>query len=165
MGWAMNDTDRAIAQIRAALDAGPEPGPWHVDHDRRPGMEWNRHIYHGDDLAICFMAHSGGEDPRRDEATAAYIAACHPENLRALLARLDERDAEVESANKRAEYWKAEHLAGNAEVERLRSALHDCDAVAMARGDRCGLCDRIDNSGSPYQSQWLADLMAARGKE
>ena len=29
----------------------------------------------------------------------------------------------VENAKKRAEYWKAEHLAGNAEIERLREAL------------------------------------------
>jgi len=33
----------------------------------------------------------------------------------------------LENAQRRAEYWKAEHLAANAEIERLRRALIDCD--------------------------------------
>ena len=105
----MTDTD-PIAQIRAALDAGPTPGPWHVDQDRRPGMAWNRHIYHGADLAICFMAHSNGKDPRGDEANARLIAACNPAAIRELLA---ERDALLEAlqhmqhcASCAEDYWQ-----------------------------------------------------------
>lgn len=51
------------------------PGPWSVDEDTRPGMEWNRHIYGPDGLAICFMAHSDGKATERDEANAALIAS------------------------------------------------------------------------------------------
>ena len=67
----MNDTDRAIAEIRAALDLVPARSWW----------------------SVPFGDH------------AKYIEACSPPNLRALLARLDERDAEV---------------------ERLRGELNDC---------------------------------------
>lgn len=58
------------------------PGPWAVDDDNRPGMEWNRHIVSGDN-AICFMAHSDGKDPEQDEANARLIAAA-PELLEEL---------------------------------------------------------------------------------
>jgi len=47
-----------------------------------------------------------------------------------------------------------------AERDALARALLECDAVARARGDKYGLCDCIDNGGSPYPSQWLADLLA-----
>lgn len=38
--------------------------------------------------------------------------------------------------------------------------LRECDAVARKRGDKYGLCDAIDNTGQPYQSQSLADYLA-----
>jgi len=43
----------------------------------------------------------------------------------------------------------------------LMQALRDANAVAIRRGDKFGLCDAIDNHGQAYQSQWLADLLAA----
>ncbi len=66
------------------------PGPWHVDPDPRPNMEWNNHIYAANGLAVCFMAHSDGKADERDQANARLIAAA-PELLEALLAvqRLD----------------------------------------------------------------------------
>lgn len=36
---------------------------------------------------------------------------------------IDRLTAELAEARGRAEYWKAEHLAGNAEIERLKSAI------------------------------------------
>lgn len=61
-----------------------QPGPWKVDPDHRPGMAWNRHIVFGDgDGRICFMAHSGGGNPERDQANANLIAAA-PELYAAL---------------------------------------------------------------------------------
>ena len=49
-------------------------GPWSVDPDDRPDMEWNNHIVQvGTDNTICFMAH----DPRDNsgqQAAAELIA-------------------------------------------------------------------------------------------
>lgn len=82
----MSDPFKAL---RDALLAGPTPGPWEVDEDDRPGMSWNRHIMSSPDTAVCFMAHSGGVDAKRDEATARLIAACDPATIRALLDRVN----------------------------------------------------------------------------
>lgn len=65
-------------------EAKHTPGPWYVDQDERPGMQWNRHIHSQTaDYAVCFMAHSDGKDPARDEANANLIAAA-PNLLEAL---------------------------------------------------------------------------------
>lgn len=58
-------------------------GPWIPDRDPRMGMEWNIHILDQRGHAICFMAHSDGATPERDEANAALVAAA-PELLGAL---------------------------------------------------------------------------------
>ena len=60
-------------------------GEWRVEQDFRIGMEWNRHIYCGVDRAVCFMAHSDGKDPARDEATASHIANLSPSTALALI--------------------------------------------------------------------------------
>lgn len=57
----------------------------------------------------------------------------------------------IESANKRAEYWKAEHLAGNAEIERLREQL-----TRLA----CALYDQIDNRDA--QEHYREQIAALR---
>lgn len=44
-------------------------------------------------------------------------------------------------------------------LDSLKSALRSVNAVAIERGDKFGACDQIDNTGAPYQSQWLADLI------
>lgn len=59
------------------------PGPWLPDRDPRIGMEWNVHILDQRGHAICFMAHSDGASPERDEANAALVAAA-PDLLDAL---------------------------------------------------------------------------------
>ena len=65
------------------LASAATPGPWHVDQDPRPGMEWNRSIAcdPDGDSWVCIMCHSGGKDDARDEATAAYIASCSPDRI------------------------------------------------------------------------------------
>lgn len=50
-------------------------GPWAVDPDDRPDMEWNNHIVVAAQphLRICFMTH--GDDEDENEANANLIAA------------------------------------------------------------------------------------------
>lgn len=76
------------AELRAALDAGPTPGPWGVQSSnswRRIGTPRGD----GDVLSTTLQA-DGHPDLSARPETLAYIAACHPEAIRALLA---ERDA------------------------------------------------------------------------
>lgn len=62
------------------------PGRWSIARDPRPGMDWNSHIVDKKrGHAICFMAHSDGASPERDEANARLIAAA-PDLLEALRA-------------------------------------------------------------------------------
>lgn len=78
-----------------SIDRGPievaamahTPGPWRVDIDPRPGMEWNREVV-ADGLTICFMAHSNLRAPERDEANACLVAAA-PDLLAACRLALD----------------------------------------------------------------------------
>lgn len=67
------------------MSAAHAPGPWQVDHDDRPGMEWNTHIVSAPrpHLTVCFMAHGGKNDNSEGEANAKLIAAA-PELLEAL---------------------------------------------------------------------------------
>jgi hypothetical protein len=50
------------------------PGPWTADPDRRPGWEWNWHVYAGRDDRICFMANTS-PDVGLAGANARLIAA------------------------------------------------------------------------------------------
>lgn len=58
----------------------PTPGPWILDPDERPGMEWNIHVVEASnpDNRICFMASNGP-----NEANARLISAA-PDLLAAL---------------------------------------------------------------------------------
>jgi hypothetical protein len=57
---------------------------------------------------------------------------------------------------------RVKHLRAAADrIEQLESALLSVNAVAIERGDKFGACDQIDNTGQPYPSQWLADLLAS----
>ena len=67
------------------------PGPWFVDQDPRPGMQWNREIVADADHTICFMTHSDGHNLKRDKANARLVAAA-PELLEALQALLEEAE-------------------------------------------------------------------------
>ncbi len=75
-------------------------GPWHVDEDPRDGMEWNRHICADGAVTICFMTHSGGDDPDTDEATAKHVATFDPPTVLAMIDELRTRrgDGEAMSA-------------------------------------------------------------------
>jgi hypothetical protein len=63
------------------------PGPWHIDHDDRPGMKWNHHICGSNGRAVCLITHSETAD-----ANARLIAAA-PELLEALQAIVDQEQS------------------------------------------------------------------------
>ncbi|MCO6444549.1 MAG: hypothetical protein J5J04_10755, partial [Anaerolineae bacterium] len=89
----MTYTDRAIAQIKAALDAGPTPGEWFAVNDGtrgEPFMNVKAERISGrgptHEVAIC----ATGDSPQSMEtANARYIAACHPAAIRELLAEIE----------------------------------------------------------------------------
>ncbi len=125
-----------ISRIEAALEAGPTSGHWVVDSgsamlNGAPVVDEYFVRREDDDTSIA----AGIVDPETglpSAVNADYIAACNPTAIRALLDRL-------KAAEQRAEHWKAEHLAGNAEVERLREALEA--VVAYRTGGLIeGLC-------------------------
>lgn len=49
------------------------PGPWAVDPDDRPDMEWNNQVVHANGT-ICFMAHDGPKRQAEFDANARLIA-------------------------------------------------------------------------------------------
>lgn len=146
----MTEAEKAIREVQVWRDAG---GVMVVDVKHAAALlaeierlrEWNRQMVE--------KAASGGTlDGYRELGAKLANAEAEIERLRATVDRLQQQWAE----NAPAVRYKTERDA-------LRTALRDCDAVARARGDKYGLCDQIDNGGSPYPSQWLADLLAQTG--
>ncbi len=89
----MTDTtaELAAARIREALEAGPTPGPWDSCG------------------SLVYLAGDGGFDMRNCPAAAenaAYIAACSPDALRALLAERDELAKDAARWRLVAGHWK-----------------------------------------------------------
>jgi hypothetical protein len=132
------------------------PGPWMHYRDRlRPQFSTRiNEVQAGGERAV--IAWSGFDDSSRPEkqhaANAAYITACSPDRI---LALLDTRDAVREALN-RAEQRELEALAA------LAAAESRCRALEEA------LRDTIRQVGTRYDDQWatgpvyLADLDAAR---
>jgi hypothetical protein len=86
-------TDR-YARIREALAMGPTPGPFSASRSYSPGnqeliLRLTRNDEYGITENYCTVRNSLG-DTWKTEADAAFIAACDPDTIRALL---DERDA------------------------------------------------------------------------
>lgn len=90
-----------IKAIEDALAAGPTPGPWYANDARG-----SRYIETQSDDVIAQVFRDGR---RCFAADAAYIAACHPEAIRALLDRL--REAEAKSAAWESLYRRAVNQA------------------------------------------------------
>src|SRR5690606_20352612 len=98
-------------KIRKALAMGPTPGPFSASRSYSPGnQELILRLTYKDEHGItenyCTVRNRLG-DTWKTEADAAYIAACDPDTIRALL---DERDA-LEAENERLQ----------AEIEALRA--------------------------------------------
>lgn len=89
----MTDAQSALAQVREALANRPSAGPW-VATLRDPGTfqvatvdnfgVYSRHPDHGGN-AVGFPEHD-----------AAYIAACSPANIAAILAHVEAQEAEID---------------------------------------------------------------------
>jgi hypothetical protein len=98
------DTDRALAQIKAALDAGPTPGPWDAFHKHKYD-EWHVSVpLSGQSMSLALF--SDGCPTDRPQADAQLIAACNPSNMAAIVARLDAQAAEIERLRADAERYR-----------------------------------------------------------
>ena len=49
------------------------PAPWKADHDGRPHMEWNIHIFDADGDRVCFLAHNNLPGNKLGRANATLI--------------------------------------------------------------------------------------------
>lgn len=88
-------TDR-YENIREALEMGPTPGPWALKDGRTDTVE-NAQGY-----PVCTVHWHPNE--RYDHGTrAAYIAACDPDTIQALLAERDQLAAALEATREDAE--------------------------------------------------------------
>ncbi len=118
-------SDDIIKRLREAIAAGPTPGPWHH-------KEWGSEIVDdgvgSSQVLIAKVAINTYRDQGRHNAT--YIAAASPDNIAALLDRLDKAERECErlagelkTANTQAEHFEREWYLRGDENERLRAAL------------------------------------------
>ena len=82
----MTDTQTALAQVREALVAETRRGGWRVSkhRDGRDAL-----IYDADEFEVARVCY-----PNRD-ANAAFIAACNPVNMAAILAHVEAQAAEI----------------------------------------------------------------------
>lgn len=91
-------SDDIIKRLREAIAAGPTAGPWHH-------KEWGSQIVDdgvgSSQVLIARVAVNTYRDQGRHNAT--YIAAASPDNIAALLDRLDAAEAENERLREDAE--------------------------------------------------------------
>lgn len=179
LGRRMTDAQSALAQVREVLAAGPTPGPWSVETvptscgvchkvgpfpGRRPG-DPPRH-------ACLYADYPSQGNPADDElkANAAFIAACNPAAIAALLAEIDrltrERDEAVAENTKLHGWYQAAEQRVKAE-QRL-SFRTERDALAKALAELVA-CKALKDAGlrSPededaYFRRKLAAWAAAR---
>ena len=105
----MTDTPE-IARIRAALAAGPTPGPWEPWGSPTP----TQFICSED--ALIAQTTTGN-----DVANAGLILSCNPEAMTALLAHIDAQAAEIAASEQQAEILTDDLTKASAEIERLKS--------------------------------------------
>lgn len=92
-----------LAKLRAELRAGLNdvtPGPWQASPQKgrpRHGVQAQVFRYHADD-DTSILAVDMTETEAEATATAAHIARCSPENIRALLDALDAAERERDEA-------------------------------------------------------------------
>lgn len=136
----MTDAQKHIDAIRDALAMGPIPGVWYQGsatgafkncvYDKR--VWWNADGSRGGDTPnLCVVL------PESQETTAAYIAACHPDAMHAILAHIDQQAEEIERlrsagaclANCAYNIAQFERALTNRERETLRLCVIDWDTA------------------------------------
>ncbi len=145
-----------IERIRAALAAGPTPGPWSVETVPTscgvchkvgpfPGKRPDDPPRH----ACLYADYPSAGNPADDElmANANFIAACHPEAIRELLAAHDALKAENEKlltlerdvlSTLPGVYYMDPPDGGDVSVlEQLRRMAKDAQRYRWLRGDLC----------------------------
>lgn len=112
------------------------PGPWYVDPDDRPDMEWNNHVVTADGGRICFMAHSGKRDNAKHEA-ALWLIVAAPDLYEALEAQIAAHKLLCAAAGLDAQA----HLDGTAQAR---------NALARARGETLNPTPRTTLNGADH---------------
>jgi len=79
--------------IREALEAGPTEGPWISQQGQNQMVNPGTTIHHGRGWGV----YSDADEHGPDGADAAFIAACNPAAIRALLADLDAKTEALKS--------------------------------------------------------------------
>lgn len=122
-----DDADRALAQIKAALDAGPTPGPWHAFHKHKYD-EWHVSVpLSGQSMMLALF--SDGCPTERPHADAQFIAACNPSNMAAILDALTRLRAELAHEEQQVADMMADvNLVGH-DNDRLRAEIEAISAV------------------------------------
>ena len=84
-----------MAQLRAALDAGPTPGPWVHWADTHLVIRLHSGAARSEDLRVCEVSLNTRHDESRKNA--AFIAAANPEAISLILSELEAAQAERDS--------------------------------------------------------------------
>lgn len=104
----MTDAQAALAQVREALSAGPTPGPWHhcqpfqsvraerTIHGPVPAQRVDFVSTKTQPVHERIIIPMAGTEAHVRSEDMAFIAACNPENIAALLAHVDAQAAEIE---------------------------------------------------------------------
>lgn len=150
-----------IAEIQAALDAGPTPGAWSHDHRKgRDGMH-NTEVFDLTGKTIAMLAWHvrptvNGVTGTHRGANAAYIAACSPANIAALLAHIKDLEERLQRSQGAHMVCTDRLLATEDERDETVKAL---EAERDAADKRCremqAMCTSLQNE--------LADRAAGGG--
>ena len=156
------DAQAALAQVREALAVGPTPGPWHhcqpfqsvraerTIHGPVPAQRVDFVSTKTQPVHERIIIPMAGREAHVRSEDMAFIAACNPENIAALLAHVDAQAAEIERL--RSERAELRDVL-------LRNGFVPCDIPAC----NCGSWHH--RYGLPERMQEIKDALAEAGHE